>query len=59
MRRWLMTLLVSTVVSLAFWQFELAYIIWPAHAFLATLGSAVACGIAAQLLLSKTARPRL
>jgi hypothetical protein len=59
MRTWLMTLLVSTVVSVAFWQFGLAYVIWPAHPFLATLGIAVACGIAAQLLLSKTAWPRL
>jgi hypothetical protein len=54
-----MTLLVSTVVSIVFWQFGLAYMVWPAHPFLATLGIAVGCGIAAQLLLSKTARPSL
>jgi predicted exporter len=58
MRKWLITLLVSTVVTVAFWQFGLANIVWPAHPFLATLGIAVACGIAAQLLLPKTARPR-
>lgn len=59
MRTFLTTLLVSTVVSVAFWQFGLAYLIWPAHPFLATLGIAVACGVAAQLLLAKTARPRV
>jgi hypothetical protein len=55
MRTILITFLVSTVVSVAFWQFGLAYAVWPAHPFLATIGIAVACGIAAQLLLPKTA----
>jgi predicted exporter len=59
MPTWLITLLVSTVVTVAFWNFGLANLVWPAHPFLATLGIAVTCGIAAQLLLSKTARPRL
>jgi hypothetical protein len=54
MRTILITFLVSTVVSVAFWQFGLAYIIWPAHPFLVTIGVAVACGIAAQLLLPGT-----
>ena len=52
MRTWLGTFLVSTVVSVAFWQFGLAWIVWPAHPFIATIGAALACGIAAQLLLS-------
>jgi len=56
MRTWLTTLLVSTVVSVAFWQFGVAWIVWPAHPFLATLGAALACGIAAQLLPTKAAR---
>jgi hypothetical protein len=54
MRTWLATLLVSTVVSIAFWQFGLAWIVWPAHPFIATIGTAVACGIAVQLLLPRT-----
>jgi len=57
MRVWLMTLLVSTVVSVALWQFGLAYIVWPAHPFLATIGIAVVCGVAAQLLLPNAAPP--
>jgi hypothetical protein len=52
MRIVLITLLVSTVASVAFWQFGLAYKLWPAHPFFATLVIAVACGIAVQLLLS-------
>lgn len=54
MRTWLITLLVSTLVTVAFWQFGLARMVWPAHPFLATLGIAVTCGIATQLLLPKT-----
>jgi len=59
MRTWLITLLVSTVVTVAFWQFGLANLLWPAHQFLATLGTAVTCGIAAQLLLPKVSSPKL
>ena len=58
MRTFLITLLVSTVVTVAFWNFGLADVVWPAHPFLATLGTAVACGIAAQLLLPKILSPR-
>ena len=59
LRTILITFIVSTVVSVAFWQFGLAYIVWPAHPFLATIGIAAACGVAAQLLLPKTASPGL
>ena len=59
MRTLLITLLVSTVVTAAFWQFGLANLVWPAHPFLATLGIAVTCGIRRQLLLPKISSPSL
>lgn len=58
MRIVLKTFLVSTVASLALWEFGLAYAIWPTHPFLATLGIAAACGIAVQLHLSRKPAPR-
>lgn len=56
MRTWLITFLVSTVVSVVLWQFGLAYTIWPAHAFLATIGIAIACGIAAHIAIGSSTR---
>ena len=53
MRTALTTFLVSTAASLALWQFGLAFKIWPAHPFLATLGIATAGGIAVQSVLSQ------
>ena len=58
MRTWLITLLLSTVVTVVLWNFGLANVVWRAHPFLATLGIAAACGIAAQLLLPKIFSPR-
>ena len=55
MRTTLITFLVSTVASVALWQGGLAFTIWPAHPFLATLEIAAAFGIAVQLLLPKSA----
>ena len=53
MRVLLITFLVSTVATVALWQFGLAYKIWPAHPFLAAVAIAAAGGIAIQLLLSR------
>lgn len=58
MRTFLITFLVSTVASVALWQFGLAYMVCPAHPFLATIGIAAACGIATQLLLPKISPAR-
>jgi hypothetical protein len=44
------TFLVSSAVTISFWQFGLGSRMWPAHPFLAALAVAVACGIAIQLL---------
>jgi predicted exporter len=59
MRTWFITFLVSTVASVALWQFGLAHMIWAAHPFVATIGIAVACGIATQVLLPKITSPRI
>jgi hypothetical protein len=48
----LITLLVSTVASIVFWQFGLAGKIWPAHPFVAALVLAALCGIVIQLVLT-------
>ena len=58
MRIALITLLVSTVVSVCFWTFGWAMHVWPAHPFVATLGIAIACGVAVQLLLARDAAAR-
>ena len=52
MRIFLITLVVSTVAGIAFWNFGLANRIWPAHQFVAAVGLAAACGIAVQLALT-------
>ena len=46
----LVTFLVSSAVTISFWQFGLGGRMWPAHPFLAALAVAVACGIAIQLM---------
>jgi hypothetical protein len=51
MRIFLITLVTSTVASIALWQFGLAQRIWPAHPLLATTAIAMACGIAVQTVL--------
>jgi hypothetical protein len=51
-RIFLITLLVSTVASIVFWQFGLAGKIWPAHPFVAALVLAALCGIVIQLVLT-------
>jgi hypothetical protein len=49
MRNFWMTLLVSTVASIALWNLDLARKIWPAHPFVATVLVAAIIGIAVQL----------
>jgi hypothetical protein len=49
MRNFWMTLLVSTVASIALWNLHLARKIWPAHPFVATVLVAAIIGIAVQL----------
>jgi hypothetical protein len=51
-RIFLITLLVSTVAGIVFWNFGLAFKIWPAHPFLTTVGLAAICGIVVQLVLT-------
>lgn len=51
MRVFLITLVVSFVASIGFWNFGLAAKIWPAHPLLATTLLAMACGIAIQTWL--------
>jgi hypothetical protein len=48
MRIFLMTLLVSIVASIVFWNFGLARLIWPGHPLLATTLMAMGCGIGVQ-----------
>ncbi|MGA7634705.1 MAG: hypothetical protein WCB11_28400 [Terriglobales bacterium] len=52
MRIFLITLLVSTVASIVFWNFGLAGKIWPAHPLFATVVLACICGIVVQLVLT-------
>jgi hypothetical protein len=52
-KTFLITFVISTVSSVVLWQFGLGKIMWPAHPFLATLLTALACGIAAQMLFSR------
>lgn len=52
MRIFLITLLVSTVATIVFWNFGLAGKIWPAHPFFAAVVLAAACGIVVQLVLT-------
>ena len=52
MRILLITLLVSTVASVALWNFGLANKIWPAHPILATAAIAAVCGTVVQLVLT-------
>ena len=53
MKTFLLTFLASTAASVCLWQFGLGNMIWPAHPFVASLATAVACGIAVQLMLSQ------
>ncbi len=55
MRIFLITLGVSLVTSIGFWNFGVAARIWPAHPLLATTLLAMACGITAQSLLTHDA----
>jgi hypothetical protein len=52
MRTFLITLMVSTVATVALWQFGMANLVWPEHPFVSTVGIAATCGIATQLLLT-------
>jgi hypothetical protein len=52
MRVFLITLLVSTVGGIVFWNFGLANKIWPAHPFVTAVALAAICGIAVQLVLT-------
>jgi len=52
MRIFLITLLVSTVGGIVFWNFGLANKIWPAHPFVTAVALAALCGIAVQLVLT-------
>jgi hypothetical protein len=53
MRIFLITLVASTVISVALWQFGLARKIRPAHPLLAITVIAAACGIAVETVLSR------
>jgi cation transport regulator ChaC len=53
MKSFLVTFLVSTAASICLWQFGLGSRIWPAHPFFAAIGTAIAAGVAIQLLLSQ------
>jgi len=46
----LFTFLVSSAITLSFWQFGLGGRMWPAHPFLAALAVAVAGGIVIQVV---------
>jgi hypothetical protein len=46
----LVTFLVSSAITLSFWQFGLGGRMWPAHPFLAALAVAVAGGIVIQVV---------
>jgi hypothetical protein len=52
-KTFLITFLVSTAASICLWQFGLGSRIWPSHPFLAALGTAVAAGIAVQVVFSQ------
>jgi hypothetical protein len=53
------TFIVSSAATLCLWEFGLGSKIWPAHPFVATLATALACGIAVQAtFFSKAARPK-
>ena len=59
MRIFLITLLVSTVGGIVFWNFGLAGKIWPAHPFVTAVALAAICGIVVQLVLTyETAGPK-
>jgi hypothetical protein len=47
-----LTFIVSTVAAICLWQLGLGRMIWPGHAFLASLLGAVVCGVTAQMLLT-------
>ena len=51
MRIFVITLVASLVPSILFWNFGLAYKVWPAHPLLMTTVVATGCGIAVQILL--------
>jgi len=53
MRVFLITLAVSLGASILFWNFGLAFKIWPAHPLLATTLLATACAMATQILLTR------
>jgi len=57
MKAFLMTLLVSVVASIVFWNFGLARLIWPAHPLLATTILATICGIITQVVYSEPKTP--
>jgi hypothetical protein len=52
MRIFLITLLVSTVAGIVFWNFGLAGKIWPSHPFVTAVALAAICGIVVQLVLT-------
>jgi hypothetical protein len=53
MKTFSVTFLISTAASICLWQFGLGNRIWPAHPFLAALATAIAAGIAVQMLVSR------
>ncbi len=53
MRIFLLTLLISTVLSIVLWNFGLAHRIWPAHPVLATAIVAAVGAAAFQLMLTR------
>jgi hypothetical protein len=53
MKAFSVTFLISTAASICLWQFGLGNRIWPAHPFLAALATAIAVGIAVQMLVSR------
>ena len=58
MKAFLMTLLVSVVASIVFWNFGLARLIWPAHPLFTTTVLAMICGIVTQVLWSPPKPPK-
>ena len=50
MNNFVVTFLVSSAITISFWQFGLGGRMWPAHPFLAALAVAVACGIVIQVV---------
>jgi hypothetical protein len=51
-RKFLVTLLVSSVVGVVFWNFGLANKTWPAHSFFTAVALAAICGSVFQLVLT-------